>query len=215
MKDQYDEEQKSFISTSFKYKNSKISQGALRDSIHMLSMEEMFSDDSFIEYMTYPNLNKRCSKQSFFTAPMKAKTVILDYYDKTNYEVETIYLNNLFKNLQLLYTENCIHNESDIIFLFCYSAMSGFMNDFTNINRFNVNYLTAEDINIVSMPLYYASNSDLCQLLLKQCEVFKNDTLLTSITFSELENKWDDSLGMKFDQLSCPENTAVNFFLSS
>ena len=111
--------------------------------------------------------------------------------------------------LQWLYTNELLYAQSDIIFPFCYSAMSGFMNEFANINRYTFNYLTAEDIDMVSTPLYYASNSDLCHLLLKQCEVFKNETILTSITFSELEDKWNDTLGIEFDQLPRPKNTEV------
>ena len=87
--------------------------------------------------------------------------------------------------------------------------MSGFINEFPNINRYTFYYLTAEDIDMVSMPFYYASNRDLCHSLPKQCEVFKNETILTSITFSELEDKWNYTLGIEFNQLPRPKNTEV------
>ena len=168
-------------------------------------MKDLFHEDSLFEYMTYNNLNKRCSKQQFLTGRELAETIIFDYYDKTNYEVDAIYSQNMYKNLHSMFTDQLVHDEADIIFPFCQSAMVGFLNDFPNINRYTFNYLTAEDINMVSMPLHYSSNNDICHSLLKQCEVFKKETLLTSITFSELEKKWNDTSGIEFAKLPCPD----------
>ena len=66
-----------------------------------------------------------------------------------------------------------MHDKTNIIFPFRLHVMMRFMKHFKLIEKYDVKYLTTEDISARNLPLFVSTNSTLCKELQESLGVYK------------------------------------------
>ena len=173
-------------STQYKVGSAHYNQDILTDCIRLLSLKEHICEDSEIHMCSITDFrnNKRFNLVIHDKTP--PELIILDYHHFSDYKFQTVMMNTFVGNLKVWFDSEKLSPLCRIVVPFSKPLLQSFYEE-VDMDKYDVSYISMNDLDYKNHPLLMASISNECTKLL-------NDVGLQALVPYEPIHKTFDSL---------------------